>query len=570
MRPKQNSSNAYDFHTTEMPLIEELNTSASDIRLSRANRAFRIVSSFPVLLGVLLVLGVFVGCQLFFVEGDTWLHIALGREIMAIHAWPTTDSYSFTAQGKPAITTEWLCDLIMAAADRLAGSTGLMLLLMALGAVLVLLVYYYAYLRSGNSKAAFVATMMLLPLLLPFLRLRPQLVGYIFLLITLICLEVFRAGNNRALWILPGIFLVWVNTHGTFLFGLLVLGISGAAGLFHFSVGGLRAERWSAKQWRQLIRISLLSVLTLGLTPYGIRLAMFTLSATLHSPLGMTKIGEYQPLGAFGELLRPFLAFIVLLILAGLTLRLTYRLDEVGLLLLSIYLACVHARLLLLFVLAFAPFLASLLSRWIPNYQPSKDHFVLNAFLIILVGVTLVRYFPVRQTLQGKIAEEFPAQAVEYLRQHPVEGSMLNQYKWGGYLMWTMGPEHKIFIDGRSVLYEAEGVYPDYLHIINLGPKTLSLLAKYGIQSCLIEPAEPLATLLRTMPQWERLYEDKVSVIFARKDLRKRSGALATGRSGLAPSDGPNHRTMAIMAECLDPLRVSAIRYFEPLRFWTH
>lgn len=489
---------------------------SSNVRSSTRLSVFRKVFSFPVLLGTLLAVGVFVGSQVFFVEGDTWLHLAVGQEILDAHGWPTTDSHSFTAQGREAIPAEWLCELIMLAAMRLGGLRGLMVLLVVLGTVLVLLLYYYAYLRSSNWKAAFVASILMLPFVLPFLRLRPQLLGYTLLLVTLICLERLRQGHHRGLWTLPAIFLIWVNIHGTFVFGLFVLGLYWVSGLLEFSVGGIRAERWTRPQRRQLLVVLIFSPLALAVTPYGTHVVRFTVYTILHSPLGMSHIGEYQPLGAFGELLKPFLLLVLAFVVAALVLRPAYRLEDMALLLLSIYLASVHARLLLLFALVFAPFLASVLARWVPNYAASKDLYALNALLMLLLGAVVVKYFPSTQELRLKVAEDFPERAVDYLRQHPIPSRMLNEYKWGGYLMWEIGPEHRVFVDGRSMLYEDAGVYHDYLRIIELDPETLPLLAKYDIQACLIERKGQLATLLAASPDWGRIYADDLSAIFVR------------------------------------------------------
>jgi hypothetical protein len=155
-----------------------------------------------------------------FREGDTWWHIAVGEHILSTGTWPTTDTYSFTVAGNDWVAYEWLGEVVLALATRLGGLRGLATLLVVLSITLLLLLYYFAYLRSGNVRASVLACILLLPVAGAFLTLRPQFIGYIFLLITLICLERFRQGHLRALWILTGIFLLWVNTHGTFLFGL--------------------------------------------------------------------------------------------------------------------------------------------------------------------------------------------------------------------------------------------------------------------------------------------------------------------------------------------------------------
>ncbi len=81
-----------------------------------------------------------------------------------------------------------------------------------------------------------------------------------FCCVTLICLERFRQGHSRALWILPPLFLIWVNTHGTFVFGLAAIGGYFASGLVKFQLGSLVAEPWTARQRIQLLFTLLCSV----------------------------------------------------------------------------------------------------------------------------------------------------------------------------------------------------------------------------------------------------------------------------------------------------------------------
>ncbi len=488
--------------------------------------------SFPVFLGGLLVGGVFLALclnlqevaslppgssHISIFEGDTWFHILVGEDILATHTWPTTDSYSFTVRGNDSMAYEWLGDVVMARAARLGGLTALTALLVGLAATLMLLLYYYCYLRSGNTKAAFAACAVLLPLAAVCFSLRPQLLGYSFLLITLICLEHFRQGRRKALWVLPGLFLLWVNTHPTFMFGLLVLALYWASGLASFRVGGLRAERWTAEQRRHLAVVLLLCVLALTVTPYGTRLAASPLDVLLHSPLGVTHIVEYQPLGTFAGSLKLFMGLLLLFLLGQVLFHPAYRLEEMGLLLLAVWLATIHARFLLLFVLVFAPLLAALLARWVPQYEAAKDRYALNAALIMLIGVGLLKFFPSDQDLKQVVACGFPREAVQYLRQHPVAGPMFNEDLWGAYLIRSLGHEHKVFIDGRSQLYEEGGVFADYLNIMQLDRETLFLLRKYGVKACLLERDAPLATLLAALPDWEKVHQDELSALFVCK-----------------------------------------------------
>jgi hypothetical protein len=178
--------------------------------------------------------------------------------------------------------------------------------------------------------------------------------------------------------------------------------------------------------------------------------------------------------------------------------------------------ACLHVRFLLIFLPFFAPLLAVMLSRWMRRYNRNKDKFVLNAGLILCVAAGMIRYFPKAAELRQQVARQFPVVAIKYLEEHPVPGPMYNSYGFGGYLIWSRGPAHKVFIDGRGDVYERGGVLGDYLHIANLMPGALSVLDEYDIRSCLIQRDEALATALSSSPRWKRIYFDNVSALFVR------------------------------------------------------
>jgi hypothetical protein len=465
--------------------------------------------------GVTLLFGRFAGLSV--PNQESMLHAKIGRDILATRTWPTTDSYSFTAYGNDCIAFEWLGDLAMASAERLDGLGGLMALQLVLAAALVLLLYRYAWQRCANPKAAFLACMPMVPLLAPFLYLRAQLIGILLLLITLICLESFRHGHSRVLWVLPVVFLLWVNTHATFVFGLLALGIYWASGLTSFRAGGLRAEPWTARQRRDLLLVALLSVLALTATPYGTRLAAFPLDM-LRVPVGVAAIGEYQPLGAVPILLKLFLALLLLFMVALLVVRPEYRLEEVALLLLGIYAGFLHRRFLLLFLAVFAPMLAALLARWLPNYEAAKDrHLLLNAVLILLACLGIAKAGLSPQELQAAVAGAYPEGAVHYLMGHPAPEPMFNEDSWGNYLIWRLDGKHKVFVDTRTGLYEEAGVFQDFVRIMQVDSDTQTLLRKYGIESCLVGRGIPFATLLAVLPDWEQVYQDDLAVIFVRK-----------------------------------------------------
>ena len=483
------------------------------------------VFSFPVVLGAALVTGIYVPLRAFAVDPDVWWHIRVGETILATHRWPTADPYSFTAYGSPWIAYEWLGEVVLAAVNRFGGLRALLALNVILAGAVVAALYCYATMRSRNSKAAFVAVVALLPIAYLSFTLRPQMLGYLFLVLTLIILERFRQGHTRDLWFLPPLFLLWVNTHGTFVFGLFALGVYWGSGLVEIHWGGLESRRWTEAERKRLAFVALLSLLALTITPYGTQVAAYPLNMAFSQPINVANIQEWQPVAFelfYGKL---FLFLLVGFIVAQVTLRLKWRLEEFALFVVGLIGLCLHVRFVLIFIPFFAPLLAAILAKWVPPYEANRDPHPLNAILIVGVLGALLWFFPSRTRITESVAEHFPVGALDYLQQHPVHGRMYNTYGYGGYLIYAARGPEKVFIDGRADIYERLGVLSDYLNISRAAENTLLLLRAYDIQSCLIDRGEALATVLAASPEWQRVYGDKTSVLFVRRSRPNGAGA---------------------------------------------
>ena len=472
--------------------------------------------SFPAMLATFIVGRVFYEGRSFSVDPDLWWHIRVGQNILATHHWPTTDPFSYTVAGVPWMAYEWLGDVAIGAVAKYGGLLGLDVFLIALGSVTMLMLYGYATLRAGNSKAGFVSAGLLCSLAFASFNLRPQMFGYLFLILVLIALERFRQGKPKALWFLPLLFLVWINTHGSWIIGLGVFFVFFASGLWEFRLGSVSARRWTLTERLRLESAFLLCLGAIPITPYGTGLAVYPFTVASSLPLNVGNILEWQPMPfniAGGKL---FLIVILAFFLAQILFRTEWHLAEVILCLGGIAMACLHVRFLLLFVPFFAPLFATVLARWLPPYAAKKDHPILNAILMAAVVVAMILYFPTQASIEKIAAGNFPAGAVEYLKSHPTPGPMFNSYGYGGYLIWAR-PEEKVFIDGRGDLYEHGGAFLEYLQVANLKPAAFMVLRAHHIQSLLLESQEPMAVVLAANPEWEKRYTDGVSTLFVRR-----------------------------------------------------
>jgi hypothetical protein len=508
----------------------DLATAARDsAEANRLTNLLRTLCSFPVMLGAFLVASVFVVGRAFNVDPDVWWHTKAGEIILSTRHWPTTDPFSFTAGGQPWIDSEWLGDILFAPLAQRAGLQGLDALLIILGSAIMLALYGYATLRAKNSKAGFVVAAILLVLTSASFSLRPQMLGYLFLILTLIILERFRQGKVWSLWFLPPLFLAWVNAHGSWIIGLGVVFVYWVSGLVEFRLGGLEAKRWTPQERRNLSMAFLLSLCTIPLTPYGVQIAAYPFEVAFKMPIGVGNVSEWQPMPFNLPGGKLFLGLILAVLVVQVVCRFTWRLEELALFLFGTMMACLHLRFLLLFVPFSTPVLATILARWVPPYYRSKDRYLLNAALMLAVAVGIVRFFPSHADLQKGVSENFPVHAVEYMHQHSVRGPIFNNYNFGTYLLWS---DYKVFIDGRSDIYERIGAFSDYLFIDRLKPGALSVLQSYGVRTCLLQRDEPLATMLAALPGWQEVYSDDMSVLFVKHDGATSSAALSAPGQG--------------------------------------
>jgi hypothetical protein len=320
----------------------------------------------------------------------------------------------------------------------------------------------------------------------------------------LIALERFREGYHRAIWFLPPLFLIWVNAHGSFPIGLGTIGLYWMSGFIDFRAGRLEARAWTPSERRSLSTVLLLCFAALLVTPYGSRLAAYPFEVAFKLPQGVAAVQEWRtmPFNEPGGKL--FLVLLLGFLVAQITFDIKWRLEEIGLFLFGTLMACLHLRFLLIFIPFFLPLVAVIFARWLPAYDRKKDIYFMNAALMALVLLGIWRFFPTRSDLDQKIAQDFPVNAVNYMRQHAVPDPLFHSYGFGGYLIYSRWPEHEIFID--------------YLYIVELHPGALSVLRHYGIRSVLLQRGENLIGVLDASPEWTRVYADDVSVLFVRRD----------------------------------------------------
>ena len=123
--------------------------------------------------------------------------------------------------------------------------------------------------------------------------------------------------------------------------------------------------------------------------------------------------------------------------------------------------------------------------------------------------------FPSGRNIDSQVEKGSPVKAVEYLKSTHLPGPMLNDYKYGGYLIWA-APEYPDFIDGRADIFEWSGVLKEFAKLAMGQSNPEVLLDRYKVNFCLLESGSPISRTLPLLTDWKMVYSDENSVIFLR------------------------------------------------------
>jgi hypothetical protein len=446
---------------------------------------------------------------------DFWWTLKSGQFIAQNHRLPAPDPFAFTTQfahdaysGESVtrqfnLTFEWLAQLKFYSIYRLAGFGGIVffraLLLTACCTLMGLIVWR----RTGGCYRALAAAFAAAAVLWPdFAHDRSYLFTFLFLAATLAILE-----YRRWLWALPAIALVWANCHGGFFLGWVALAA--------YSAEALYLRRRDLELWI----VSGVSVAASAINPNGLRV-IEVLGYFRHSFL-QSKLLEWA-----APSLWPLTLFSALLftgVLAMLWARKRVRLTD-WLLFAAFAVAAITAQRNIFLIGFWAPVI---IASYVPLERavPAIAQFVAAALVLagLVTGVARGNFF------QFRVADwRFPTGAANFLLAHGVRSPMFNTYEFGGYLMWRLWPQERVFIDGRAL---SESVFNDYARILynhagaDGGRSSRQLLDQYGIQTIVMNGFEYsegivynlLPALSGNQAEWHLVYNDAQAVIFMRQ-----------------------------------------------------
>jgi hypothetical protein len=475
----------------------------------------RRIFSFPVVLaGVLLPFAV-LNARSRFNDPDLWWHLKMGQVILKTHAIPSTDIFSYTARNQAIVPQEWLSEISIYSSYLWNGYSGLMLWLCVFTAALLCLAYVLCSLYSGNPKVAFPGALGIWFFSGIVFTIRPQLIAYGLLALELILIQLGRTRNPRWFLLIPLVFVVWINCHGSFVLGLVVAGVYLFSSFFRFELGSLEAQPWNARTRNMFLLAMVLSVPALFVNPAGLHQILYPFDAFINQSQGLANVEEWAPLKMNTPSGIALLAVLLCCLLLPLLRKSVLYWDELLLLGLGTWLAVSHIRMLVLFGMLAVPVLVRQLAGSWDGYNPEQDRIWPNAVFLAVSLIVAYLAFPNKSNLEAQVGEQSPVKAVEFLETNRPVGPMLNDYAYGGYLIWA-APQYPVMIDGRTDLYIWSGFLGEYGSWATLQSDPRVLLDKYKVGFCFLNRNAPMAHVLPLMPDWKQVYSDDRAVIFAR------------------------------------------------------
>ena len=436
-------------------------------------------------------------------DGDTYWHLAAGEWMLAHGQILHADPFSYTAAGRPWQTHEWLSEVLMAAAYRAAGWSGVQLLFGA-AAGLVAAVMGSELRRRLPPLSQVIALVLAFAVLSGSLLARPHLLALPVLAIWTAGLLRAREGSGApSPWLLP-LMTLWANLHGGFVIGLALAGAFAVEAALDAAPG----DRLGAmRRWGVFLAGAVLAALV---TPHGVEGFLFPLNI-----MGMKILpGIVEWRGADFSQIGPFelalIATLYVMLSRGVKTPAIRLIVLLGLLHLGLHqvrqqmvLGCVGALLLaepLGKVLHAEPGARRLPLGWKPAAAG------LGALATLLVAARL--WTPTVRADGPTSPVSALAHVPASLRDQPV----FNEYGMGGYLIF-MGV--KPFIDGRADMY-GDPFVEAYFAADGDPGRLRQTLARYRVGWTILDPRSPAVAVLDNTPGWKRLYADSVAVVHVR------------------------------------------------------
>jgi hypothetical protein len=459
----------------------------------------RAIELVGLALGIGFITAVAMGRAL---SNDAFWSLAAGQWMLAHHAVMGLDPFSYTESHRRWVTDEWGSEVALAGLYRAFGAAAYNVYAVVLGGLS--LAATAAYARSLGARGGRVAAIVLL--------LAVGIAGVVagergldfslvWLPLELLVLAKARANPRWLLW-LPLLCLAWVNTHGSILVGLLVLGVELAWSLAPARlvdrIGGVHQSPHTAP-----LALALLGSLVAScLTPYGPGLLAYDVGVATNGQIGQD-ISEWNSPDFHS--LAVALVFLVPLVVIVLTIRGRRMPLLESSLAVALFVEALRTQRLVIYLMVVAAGLGAQLPAGRP-WDPMLRKLAGGGLAVFAICILAAPSVPA-----GTVSSTLPVQAFDYLGAHP--GRIFTEYTWGDY---SIARDRATFADGRTDLFEG-AVLTQFFAVTELTRDPDPVLSAAHVSYVVWAPGTALSEYLSHDPRWQVVDRSGVALVFARR-----------------------------------------------------
>lgn len=523
--------------------MENIETSKTDPMVSPWARWLMPCIADVVFVSIFLTV-LFVGNKLL-ADADTAWHIRTGDYIVSRMEVPRADVFSYRKYGEIWIAFEWGSDVIFSLLHRFAGLNGIVVFSgLVIACTFFLLFRMLESYRSNILVVTLVTVLTAVTSSIHWLA-RPHLLSMCLTVVWYFLLESHqRRPQTKHFILFPLLTVFWVNLHGGYMVGFVLIGIYAIGNVITWLMAALRGLRPDTKVIRSLALIGLFSFLAALLNPYGYHLLLFPFEVIGSTP-AMDNVSEWHS-PSFHKF-SYYEVYLILLVVTFMASSKKVSLIELGVTVFSIHISLFAQRYVPMFAILMAPVLGQRLDdlyrtavnrpspfsvirglqkrafESIKNVEFLNRHFnrhihpfMLGLVMFILVlngggvfGTTFLDY-----KFHG---ENYPIRAVEFLRQNSLSGNMYNSYVFGGYLIYSFFPDprYRVFVDGRAFV-GGDDYLTESLKVSFLTPEWRETLEKHRVNWVIEGSRSPFSVFLSAHRDWKLVYSDEVASIFVK------------------------------------------------------
>lgn len=536
---------------------------------------YKVLDISEYVLGLIAAIGLFLFVHLNMSyelqDPDIWLHLKTGEYIVQHRTVPQVDIFSSTVSNKEWIDHSWLVQVIFYLVFHFGGPDNLIFL----SAIVVTFAFLFLFLSVYGERKYLTLSVgiLFITILASRIRFNIRPENFSILFFSLYIFILTKQVRKSWVFLLPLIQLIWVNSHGFFILGPLMVGIFILAEKLKRT--NLLPWEWAKTDlldrdsYRNLGRVFLLVSLVSFINPYGYKGALYPLWAILNfigkSSIFYKYIGELLPTWLYYKAVVAYYIFIALSLLAFLL-----NLRRINLAYLMLWLIFLGISFRVNRNVIFFNFFAFLTTTdgLIKSLNTKKTNFIENFFgkpkylLVYLLKFTIIvililwlvrnnysilvrRYYifeenRTKSALLGITAKGYPDKAVDFILGNDLTENIFNQFNYGSYLIYRFFPKKKVFIDGRTELY-GEDFSKSYQKILSIDKDTINnTFNKYNINTVLLSERGfdfgNLSNYFFNNLNWALVYFDENSLIFL-KDTPQNKMLISRLRVDLKKSE---------------------------------